>query len=92
MSGITHVRMRRTSTGHRMARPVQHKHQLAERHEQQGKPNRESQRLRPASLELIQKFVHTVASSRSENSSTRPMPRTSELVAAPKVTRSRTRS
>ena len=75
-----------------MARPVQSELQLAERHQQQRKPDRQAEGEAPASLELIQKFAHTAASSRSENSSTCPMPRTSALVADPKATRSRTRS
>ena len=76
----------------RMAGPRQGERQLIERHEQRGKADRQAEPECPLLLNVVQEFVHAVASSRSENSSTGPMPRTSALVAEPKGTRSRTRS
>ena len=75
-----------------MPGPRKGERQLVERHEQRRKADRQGERDCPLLVDVVQEFVHAVASSRSENSSTGPMPRTSALVAEPKGTRSRTRS
>ena len=78
--------------GNGTARPRERKSPLVEHDEQQRKADHEGERESPLRLNEIQQFAHAVASSRTENSSTEPMPCTSARVAGPKPTSSRTRS
>src|SRR6266850_4518089 len=75
-----------------MARPRKFKTQLIERYDHHRKADHQGEPQSPLLPKRVEQFVHAVASSKSENKSTEPMPRTLTLVAVPKVTRSRTRS
>ena len=91
-SGTTQVRTNRTdaATGW-PARASANPHSFSS-NQQQRKGDHESERESPLLLDEIQEVAHAAASSRTENSSTEPMPRTSARVAGPKSISSRTRS